>query len=723
MVANLRSEPPEACVGELFTFCEDFAQFYEPHPLGQFPDYMSPAGSRQLTALEEVLTLAFGRASEQAIALLQRLADTTLGGWQPPVLLGHWQLELGRYDEALRSAHQALAIHSNSLHALSLIRDTHLAWRAAGRSGADSISNPETRREAEIFLRDNADRFCRIPFTELITTESGDVNTCCAALHPVVIGNLYAQSWEEVWNSPAAQEARRSILDGDYRYCNRAQCPYLQSNSLPKKTEIDDPVLRDIIDHHKTRLDTPPTVASLGHDASCNLSCPQCRTGLIVAKGGSIDKLKRANDDFVLPLTRSTAEIIVTNSGDPFASKHFREFLRAISPATHPHLKKLTLLTNGLLWTPKEWASFSNIHYLDIMAVVSVNAARADTFREIRRRGDFARLMPNLEFISRLRRERRIGQYHLRFAVQARNFEEMPEFVRLGIELGVNTIVFTKLMNLGTYGPDEFRTRDISSPDHPRHVEFLYVLRDPLLEWENIVWDNLEGIRRSLGLSDAAASNLLRGSALELFPGSGSVEFGPIWRLERLSRLNGSLRAGGLPSARQPRLVLEATELAGQAEGGPELGGDLIVEDMSTGRHRFEIVVRDPMPSGLYTFSFSLRAHGRSLIQLETRDGDSTNYGFARFDLAKGTVLTVFGGVTAPRIEEEERGWYRVSTTLPYSNDPMVASISLLDEREEFSYAGDGRPGIVVRRFVLESAERPLSATRPAAGAKLVARA
>jgi MoaA/NifB/PqqE/SkfB family radical SAM enzyme len=490
LVRLLRSGSAPQLFDEVVNFWRSYRVRYAPHPMGDFRIDRIDDISRYLAALEDLLRGAFGSGEKgraKALPILEALISAKPSERTPLVLLAYWRLQQGQPELAYPLARKAASIDSRCLNAQWIVGQCL-------RARPDLPDVDQVDRD--VFSRDFSDCFCPAPFTELITNPSGDVHTCCPLLLPVAIGNVYKDDWYSAWNSAASAEVRRSVHDGDFKYCSRSQCSYMRNNTLPKKAEITDPALRDIIDHRRVTIDTPPQVANLGHDATCNLSCPQCRTNLIVAKGPLVAQLKQANERFVKPMLRDLPHVIVTNSGDPFASRHYREFMKEISETNTPGLKSISLLTNGILFTAKEWDNFSNLHHLNIIVVVSIDAARADTYHEIRRRGDFQRLSANLKFISELRRSKKIGELHLRFAVQADNFEQMPDFVRWGQELDVDLVVFTQLANCGTYFPHEFALRSICDVNHPRHADLINVLGDPTFAWPRVFFDNLDGLRR-----------------------------------------------------------------------------------------------------------------------------------------------------------------------------------------------------------------------------------
>lgn len=440
-----------------------------------------------LAALSHLLHLSFGTESEKRDVLLENLLEYTRteGGDRVPLLyLAGQKLREEDWQGAIKYAQEALNSDSRCLLSQSVV--TH-SLAQLGQKAKEIKGIPPS------FKIDLTERFCHIPFTTAAVNPGGDVHQCCALMVPVRSGNIYDDTnWDDIWNSEAAQEVRKSIHDGSFRYCSRVHCHLMNSATLPKRETIKDPWLKSIIDNATVRLDGPVRSVDLGHDETCQLSCPQCRIHLLVAKGKERQRLEVAKDTVILPLLENVEEVIITNGGDPFASRHYRQILRAIDKDVHSNLESIVLITNGLLFTEREWDELENIHHLDIKVAVSIDAARPDTYASVRRRGDFHRLRENLEFIAGLRRAGKISQFEIRFVTQIENFREMPEFVALGQELDVDVVVFTKLANVGTYRQAEYAERAICEPEHPRHQEVINVLKTPIMRWGRVHFTNLE---------------------------------------------------------------------------------------------------------------------------------------------------------------------------------------------------------------------------------------
>lgn len=340
---------------------------------------------------------------------------------------------------------------------------------------------------------DLADRFCRVPFESIETAPGGDVHFCCPAWLPVPIGNLDKNTHEQIWNSPTAQAIRQSIHDGSYRYCSRAHCAHLSSNSLPRKDQLKPDYLRVIAEKKPTQLASRPRKLVLAHDRSCTLSCPSCRTKVIVANRAAQVRLNKMADDVLLPLAREAQRIRITSSGDPFGSGHFRYVMKELDRQRYPQLV-LEIQTNGVLFDEAAWQEFDLAGRLGLVAI-SLDAAKGETYSVVRRGGSFKRLLDNLDFLAGRREVGEISLMRLDFVVQGLNFREMPEMLSIADRYGFDRIKFQMIRNWHTYSAAEFAKHDVGSRYHPRYQEFLEILNHPHLRSERV---ELWGMRGAL---------------------------------------------------------------------------------------------------------------------------------------------------------------------------------------------------------------------------------
>jgi MoaA/NifB/PqqE/SkfB family radical SAM enzyme len=330
---------------------------------------------------------------------------------------------------------------------------------------------------------ENKQLFCSRPFKWFEVTqvnEIGEVYMCCPSWLDTSIGNLQYQAVEEIWNGKKAQELRRSILDGSFKYCNHSRCPFLQTILAPveKVDDVTDEALKQVIGKKLTILPYGPREVNCSYDRSCNLSCPSCRTEIIV---------ERKNKRQILAVQRKIHEealkdahlLYITGSGDAFGSPFFRKWLQTMRKEGMPNLEKIHLHTNAQLLTPAMWSTIpKDIQRLIKSVEISIDAASSITYSINRRGGSFEKLLKNLEFISSLRKTGSLEWVGISMVVQENNFMEMPDFIHLGKRFHVDTIYFSKLVNWGTYSEEEFKNRAIHIPSHPRHSEFVDLLKN-----------------------------------------------------------------------------------------------------------------------------------------------------------------------------------------------------------------------------------------------------
>lgn len=337
--------------------------------------------------------------------------------------------------------------------------------------------------------------FCHAPFEFATVDHSGHVFMCCPAWLGKTTGNLAEQSWEEVWNSPAAQDIRQSILDGSYKYCNEANCPHLggQQGRLLRKDEVTNPRHREIIEQNLIVMHEGPQDVTIQYDPTCNLTCPSCRCDMYKATKEEAALTQACHERVWTELVGTAKRLTIAGNGDPFASKLYRNALRAFDPAKYPNLK-IALITNGLLLTPEMWESIANCHSAIESIHVSFNAATPETFRVNQRGGELDTLLENLGPLSRARHAGEFPLLSLGFYVLDNNFREMKDIIAIGRKYEVDRVLFGHIMPPPyMVGNDDagYRAMAVHLPEHPLHGEFLEYLCDPIFLDPMIAMTNL----------------------------------------------------------------------------------------------------------------------------------------------------------------------------------------------------------------------------------------
>ena len=329
-------------------------------------------------------------------------------------------------------------------------------------------------------------KFCPNPFRQLDLEEDGTAFACCSAWLPTPMGNLKHKTLDELWNGHAMQKIRESIYDGSFRYCRHDRCPVIQNGTLPSledgELEAD---IGDAVKNRRLVLDTPPVFLNLCNDRSCNLYCPSCRTERINYTAGPeyqarFDLQQRLLKPYLQGKKDQAFTLSVTGSGDPFASKVFREQLFALDGREYPNMR-VNLQTNGVLLTPRTWRRMHAIHENIEAVIVSFDAATEATYNIPRRGGHWNTLLENCKRLGEFRASGQLKYLRFDFVVQLANYTEMPAFVELSKTLGADSAYFSRMLDWGTWPRKEYLQQCVWEETHPLHEEFKQVLADPRL--------------------------------------------------------------------------------------------------------------------------------------------------------------------------------------------------------------------------------------------------
>jgi MoaA/NifB/PqqE/SkfB family radical SAM enzyme len=345
-----------------------------------------------------------------------------------------------------------------------------------------------------------SNRFCANPFEFIEVAKECEIFCCCPGWLPKSIGNFGTDELMDIWNSNEAREIRASILDGSFRYCRKKECPRIANNTLPLKTEISEPYLKKIIEEKLTILSQKPKILELSYDRSCNLSCPSCRTSFFMLKGEEYEQRKKLTTRLIQSCLDDIQLMIVTGSGDPFASFIYKDLLATLESDKYPHLR-IHLMTNGQLFTDETWQKWHKIHDCIKSVQISIDAASETTYHILRRGGDYQKLLSNLEFIKNLKNKGYLEFVGLAFVVQALNYKEMKNFVYLCKDFSFDQVIFSTIRNWGTFSPEEFSFHAVHLNSHPEHRDFLNTLKDAIFTDSVVDLGNLTYFLPSLPIS------------------------------------------------------------------------------------------------------------------------------------------------------------------------------------------------------------------------------
>lgn len=314
--------------------------------------------------------------------------------------------------------------------------------------------------------------FCNRPWDHFHMTHEGKTYVCGWA-NKKQIGKLSDQTVEEIYTGEEVQKIRESIVDQSFSYCDKISCPFLSNNKLPDLT----PAEFDI--EVKRRSGKPPTNFNVAYDYTCNHACPSCRQDLF-----KIDSeyrvLMKGMEEKLLPYLVNAKFLEACGNGDVFSSKYMMSMLEKTKPTDTNCL--ITLETNGVL-VKKNWEKVSHLEDYQLTVIVTPNSFERETYKILS--GGFDNLdytLESLDFLRELRKKNKIKNFIVTMVIQQENFREVPSFVKTCLErFKVDKVQLRPMLPWFAMHRDlNFKLKDLTSPQHPNHEEFVKIMNHPI---------------------------------------------------------------------------------------------------------------------------------------------------------------------------------------------------------------------------------------------------
>lgn len=316
-----------------------------------------------------------------------------------------------------------------------------------------------------------ASGYCRKPFEVLTIDVNGECFACvCQDWLPISIGNMFESSLTDIWNGAVIEELRKSVSNGTMKYCNNFNCSKIINADY-------DSDLPEIYSH--------PTLINFCYDMSCNLHCPSCRSEkLFISEGPEYEKMLQINKMITDFIAGTNVTLNITGSGDPFGSKIFREFLYNFDGEASPNVR-FDLQTNGQM-IKKCWKHMNKIHKNIDVIRISMDAGTEETYKIVRAPGDWNRLIANIAYLNSVRYDYNF-KVHSDFVVQKINYKEIPKYIRLAENLGIDQINLQKITDWGTTENfDQCAIWKETHDEYPAYSEIIKNIRNERVQLGNI---------------------------------------------------------------------------------------------------------------------------------------------------------------------------------------------------------------------------------------------
>lgn len=256
--------------------------------------------------------------------------------------------------------------------------------------------------------------FCPRLWEEAFIDPKGNVFTCCHH-QPAVLGNIYQETLENIFNNEILRSFRKKSLEGRLECFE--QCTLLDKQNIsPQKRTADGNY------QYLERL-------KITVGRACNINCIMCRQN-------HHEKLRLDYEKFVENVNIDSLTDIELQGGELLLLPEINRFLEFFASKT----KKVSLLTNGLLINNK-WAEWIALH--SDWVHISINAATKKTHELINKGSRWEAVLENIQKIvaARLKHHSSVKIIgHMTIVPQ--NVREIPAFIKNYNQWGFDRINF-----------------------------------------------------------------------------------------------------------------------------------------------------------------------------------------------------------------------------------------------------------------------------------------
>jgi MoaA/NifB/PqqE/SkfB family radical SAM enzyme len=210
-------------------------------------------------------------------------------------------------------------------------------------------------------------------------------------------------------------------------------------------------------------------------DYTCNFKCPSCRTELI--NNNKHHVIRKINDNIVDKIKTLVIDQIENQpisirwcGGEPFISESYLTLMNYILDTGKTNIKHI-IQTNGSYLKSKQDLLQKLLPSTQEVRI-SFDAATEATYKKIRVNGQWDLLLDNVRWFKQfVSKNNFYTQISADFVVQLDNYREIPLFVELCAQLGIDNINFQKMWNWGTWPQAVFDSKNVYNPTHSKFAE------------------------------------------------------------------------------------------------------------------------------------------------------------------------------------------------------------------------------------------------------------
>ena len=310
------------------------------------------------------------------------------------------------------------------------------------------------------------DKICKHPFNSIQVQNTGEIYCCCCYWTGFYsFGNIFEQSFDEIWNGEKAQAFRKQFIEKQFKYCKLDVCdPFVAESAYKVDLKVDYPKLIEF-----------------SYDRRCNVRCIFCRNEINPDEElYNRQKEKRIEENFdrIFTPILQKAEIVELNSaGELFASPHSVEIVKKIIKI-NPNIK-FRIISNGILFNKKIIDELCLKDKLTSVTI-SIHAASIKTYNKLVERGDFNAIIENVKYLSELKKQGYLSVLQLNFVVTAINYKEMKDFAKFAKKMDAKAFFINYHRQIDS---DELEKQlDITNKEHPKYNQLVRILKDDIFK-------------------------------------------------------------------------------------------------------------------------------------------------------------------------------------------------------------------------------------------------
>ena len=301
---------------------------------------------------------------------------------------------------------------------------------------------------------------CTYPFNSAQVSMQGDIFVCCPPwCNFYSFGNIFEQSFDEIWNGEKAKLFRRQFIENKYEYCNLGLCVKDCSKEI---------IPAEVVDKPETFI--------FCYDSFCNVKCIFCRN---CHQKQDLTYFDDNMDKIITDMLSNCKNVVLSGVGECLASKHSRKLIKRISEI-FPNIK-FSIISNGILCDKENLKEVGILDKL-LSVTISFHATKKKTYNKLVIGGNFEKVMKNLEFLSTLKKTDKIERLILNFVVNSYNYKEMVSYIKLAKKLDA-TVGFLELLKLET-NKEIYDKLNICNEKHPQYNDFVKVIHNPIFKTE-----------------------------------------------------------------------------------------------------------------------------------------------------------------------------------------------------------------------------------------------